>query len=119
MHLYALTLQKGTAITCTAYGNFSAPKMHEVAASHGKVLELYRPDTNGKMQSVCSMEAFGLIRAMSAFRLPGANKDYLVLGCDSGRISVLEFNKERNQFEQVHLETFGKSGCLPARSTVL
>jgi splicing factor 3B subunit 3 len=118
MHLYALTLQKGTAITCTAYGNFSAPKMHEVAASHGKVLELYRPDTNGKMQSVCSMEAFGLIRAMSAFRLPGANKDYLVLGSDSGRISVLEFNKERNQFERVHLETFGKSGCLPARSTV-
>ena len=110
MHLYALTLQKGTAITCTAYGNFSAPKMHEVAASHGKVLELLRPDTNGKMQSVCSMEAFGIVRSMAAFRLPGANKDYLVLGSDSGRISVLEFNKERNQFERVHLETFGKSG---------
>lgn len=34
-----------------------------------------------------------------------------VLGSDSGRVSVLEFNKERNQFERVHLETFGKSGC--------
>lgn len=68
---------------------------------------------------------------MVSFRLPGANKDFLVLGSDSvsvigavqldlplmivmvmqGRISVLEFNKEKNQFERVHLETFGKSGC--------
>ena len=24
---------------------------------------------------------------------------------------MLEFNKEKNQFERVHLETFGKSGC--------
>ena len=111
MHLYALTLQKSTAIVCTAYGNFSAPKMHEIACSHGKVLELLRPDAAGKMQSICSMEAFGTIRSMVAFRLPGANTDYLVLGSDSGRISVLEFHKERNQFERVHMETFGKSGC--------
>ena len=110
MHLYALTLQRSTAITCTAYGNFSAPKMHEVVVSHGKVLELLRPDAGGKMQSICSMEAFGLVRSLAAFRLPGANTDYLVLGSDSGRLSVVEFNKERNQFERVHMETFGKSG---------
>jgi splicing factor 3B subunit 3 len=70
MHLYALTLQRSTAITCTAYGNFSAPKMHEVVVSHGKVLELLRPDAGGKMQSICSMEAFGLVRSLAAFRLP-------------------------------------------------
>ena len=57
------------------------------------------------------MECFGLIRSMVTFRLPGAAIDYLVLGSDSGRVSVLEFAKERNQFERVHLETFGKSGC--------
>lgn len=43
-----------------------------------QVLELLRPDPQGKVQSVCSMEAFGLIRSMASFRLPGANKDYLV-----------------------------------------
>lgn len=43
MFLYNLTLQKSTAIVCTAYGNFSAPKMHEIVVSHGKVLEMYRP----------------------------------------------------------------------------
>ena len=111
MFLYALTLQRSGAITCTAYGNFSAPKQHEIVISHGKTLELIRPDQNGKIQSICQMECFGLIRSMASFRLPGSNKDYLVLGADSGRISVLEFSKERNQFERVHLETYGKSGC--------
>lgn len=38
------------------------------------------------------------------FRLPGANLDYLVLGSDSGRVSVLEYSKARNQFERVHCE---------------
>lgn len=64
-----------------------------------------------QVQSLCHMECFGLIRSMVTFRLPGAATDYLVLGSDSGRVSVLEFVKERNQFERVHLETFGKSGC--------
>ena len=64
-----------------------------------------------QVQSLCHMECFGLIRSMVTFRLPGASTDYLVLGSDSGRVSVVEYIKERNQFERVHLETFGKSGC--------
>ena len=38
-------------------------------------------------------------------------KDYIVVGSDSGRIAILEYNKEKNMFEKVHQETFGKSGC--------
>ena len=34
----------------------------------------------------------------------------MVIGSDSGRIVVLKSDKEKNQFEQVHKETFGKSG---------
>jgi splicing factor 3B subunit 3 len=37
--------------------------------------------------------------------------DYLVIGSDSGRITILEYNTTLNRFERVHLETFGKSGC--------
>ena len=37
--------------------------------------------------------------------------DYLAIGSDSGRIVVLEYNPEKNVFEKVHQETFGKSGC--------
>ena len=55
----------------------------QVVVSHGKVIELLRPDASGKVQSICSMECFGLVRSMVSFRLPGANKDFLVLGSDS------------------------------------
>lgn len=32
-------------------------------------------------------------------------------GSDSGRIVVLSYNKDKNCFDKVHQETFGKSGC--------
>lgn len=38
-------------------------------------------------------------------------KDYIVVGSDSGRISILEFVPERNAFAKVHEETFGRSGA--------
>ncbi|KAG0434967.1 hypothetical protein HPB47_018757 [Ixodes persulcatus] len=37
--------------------------------------------------------------------------DYLVVGSDSGRIVILEYNPQKSAFEKVHQETFGKSGC--------
>ena len=111
MHLYNLTLQKGGGIQCAVYGNFSAPKAQEIVASRNKVLELLRPDDAGKMQTIVSTEVFGVVRSLSAFRLTGANRDYVVVGSDSGRIVVLSFDKEKSAFVKVHQETFGKSGC--------
>ena len=63
------------------------------------------------MQTILSTEVFGVIRSVAAFRLTGANKDYVVCGSDSGRIVVLAYNAARNCFDKVHQETFGKSGC--------
>lgn len=37
--------------------------------------------------------------------------DYIVVGSDSGRIIILEYNAAKNTLERVHQETFGKSGC--------
>jgi splicing factor 3B subunit 3 len=93
------------------YGNFSAPKAQEVIVSRGKVLELLRPDENGKMQVVYSTEVFGAIRAMVPFRLTGTNRDHIIIGSDSGRIVILEYKKEKNCFVKIHQETYGKSGC--------
>ena len=51
MHLFSVTLQKSSAITAAVYGNFSAPRQQEmVVARGGRVLELLRPDENGKVQ---------------------------------------------------------------------
>jgi splicing factor 3B subunit 3 len=42
---------------------------------------------------------------------PVSFKDYVIIGSDSGRVVILEYNPTKNIFEKVHQETFGKSGC--------
>ncbi|XP_006293329.2 spliceosome-associated protein 130 A [Capsella rubella] len=111
MYLYSLTLQQATGIICAINGNFSGGKTQEIAVARGKILDLLRPDENGKIQTIHSVEVFGAIRSLAQFRLTGAHKDYIVVGSDSGRIVILEYNKEKNVFDKVHQETFGKSGC--------
>ncbi|KAI1285558.1 Splicing factor 3B subunit 3 [Halotydeus destructor] len=112
MYLYNLTLQRAGGITHAIHGSFAGTKQQEIAVSRGKVLELLRPDpSTGKVVTLLSVEVFGIIRSMMAFRLTGGSKDYLVIGSDSGRIVILEYHAQKNIFEKVHQETFGKSGC--------
>ncbi|PPR91552.1 hypothetical protein GOBAR_AA29134 [Gossypium barbadense] len=111
MYLYNLTLQQATGIVSAINGNFSGGKVQEIVVARGKILSLLRPDDLGKLQTLHSVEIFGCIRSLAQFRLTGAQKDYIVVGSDSGRIVILEYNKEKNVFDKVHQETFGKSGC--------
>ncbi|CDW71789.1 splicing factor 3b subunit 3 [Stylonychia lemnae] len=112
MYLYSLTLNQATAINNSVYGNFSGPKQHEIVVSKGKILEMMRLDVDSqKMQLVYRQEVFGLIRKMIPFRLLGMQKDFLVIGSDSGRIVILEYDSEHNKFVKIHQETFGKTGC--------
>ncbi|KAF6148902.1 hypothetical protein GIB67_014273 [Kingdonia uniflora] len=111
MYLYSLTLQQATGIVCAINGNFIGTKSQEIVVARGKVLDLLRPDENGKIQTILSVEIFGSIRSLAQFRLTGSQKDYIVVGSDSGRIIILEYNKEKNVFDKIHQETFGKSGC--------
>lgn len=109
--LYQLTLQRASAITHAVYGNFSAPKAQEIVVARYKTLELLRPDDSGKVQSILSQDVFGVVRAVYPFRLTGASRDYIVVASDSGRIVILEYDGQKNSFEKVHQETFGKTGC--------
>ena len=111
MHLYSLTLQKSSGITTAVYGNFSAPRQQElILARGGRVLELARPDDNGKVQTVHATDVFGMIRSLATCRLTGGNRDYIVLGTDSGKVIILEYSAEKQCFERVHAETYGKTG---------
>ena len=65
----------------------------------------------GKLSTIYQKEVFGLIWSMMPFWIPGMDKDFVVIGSDSGRFIVLEFNQEINEFEKVHQETYGKTGC--------
>nr|KAJ3423303.1 Splicing factor 3B subunit 3 [Polyrhizophydium stewartii] len=112
MHLYNVTLQPGQAINASAIGNFSGRKQQELVVARNTVLELLRPDPKtGKVVSVLTHQVFGLVRSLAAFRLTGSSKDYVVVGSDSGRVVILEYNPAKNVFDKVHQETFGKSGA--------
>ncbi|XP_072013068.1 splicing factor 3B subunit 3-like [Amphiura filiformis] len=112
MFLYSLTLQRATGIVQTIHGNFAGSKQQEIIVARGKLLELIKLDPNtGKLYTVLTHEIFGVIRSLMAFRLTGGSKDFIVIGTDSGRIVIMEYNASKNAFERVHQETFGKSGC--------
>ena len=65
-------------------------------------MELLKPDTNtGKVHTLITIEVFGEIRCIMAFRLTGGHKDYVVCGSDAGRICILEYVPNKNKFEKV------------------
>ncbi|OBZ70629.1 Pre-mRNA-splicing factor RSE1 [Grifola frondosa] len=112
MHLYNLTLQPPTAITHAIAGNFSGSRQQEIIVSRGTRLELLRPDVqSGKVLTVIASDVFGCIRSLAAFRLTGGTKDYAVVGSDSGRIIILDYDPKTSSFVKIHQETFGKSGA--------
>lgn len=40
----------------------------------------------------------------------GANRDYLIVGTDSGKITILEFDLTINAWKTLHCEVYGKTG---------
>lgn len=111
MHLYNLTLEPSSSVTAAVVGQFSGTWQQEIVVARGSRLEFFQVDTQvGKATRLFSQNAFGNIRSMLSFRLPGGTKDYVVLGSDSGRIVILEYNAKELRFDKVHQETFGRSG---------
>ncbi|CAD5206793.1 unnamed protein product [Bursaphelenchus okinawaensis] len=112
MLLYNITLQNNTSINAAVHGCFAGnSKSQEICIAKGTTLQLIQCDNKqGKMAIVCSHDVFGVIRSLLAFRLTGSSKDYIVVGTDSGRIVVLEYNGEKKCFDRVHQETYGKTG---------
>ncbi|KAI9823099.1 MAG: pre-mRNA-splicing factor rse1 [Sarea resinae] len=111
MFMYSLTIQPPTAPTQAILGQFAGTKEQQIITASGSLLTLHRPDpTQGKISTVLSHDVFGIIRTLAAFRLAGSNKDYIIIGSDSGRITIIEYVSAQNKFNRLHLETFGKSG---------
>jgi splicing factor 3B subunit 3 len=88
--------------------------------ARGSTIELLRPDENtGKLVSIASSNTFSVIRSLKSLRLHGTAKDYIVVGSDSGKLVILEFEPVQQMssgsiggtFKQVKSETYGKTGC--------
>ena len=45
------------------------------------------------------------------FKLISCVSDYIIVGSDSGRVVILEYNPTKNILEKIHQETIGKTGC--------
>jgi splicing factor 3B subunit 3 len=120
MHLMNITLQEGSAITHAVYGNFCGTKSQDIVCSSGSNLRLLQTQApnvvadaavSRQLQTVHTQNIYGVVRSLLPFRLTGGTKDYLVVGTDSGKITVLEFIVESSKWEVRHSETFGKTGC--------
>ncbi|KAL8927267.1 MAG: hypothetical protein Q9208_002443 [Pyrenodesmia sp. 3 TL-2023] len=111
MFMYSLTIQPPTSVTQAILGQFAGTKEQQIVTASGSRLTIHRPDpTQGKITTILSQDVFGIIRTLAAFRLAGSNKDYIIIGSDSGRITIIEYVPAQNRFNRLHLETFGKSG---------
>ena len=127
--MYSLTIQPPSAITQAVLGQFAGTKEQQIITASGSKLTIHRPDpAQGKITPIFTQDCFGIIRTLAAFRLAGSSKgqssmyfmcsarmliiylDYVIVGSDSGRITILEYLRDQNRFNRVHLETFGKSG---------
>ncbi|KAF0975772.1 hypothetical protein FDP41_005099 [Naegleria fowleri] len=123
MQLYHFTLIKPGSIDTAITGCFSGRKVKrneklvratEILVAKGSVLELYDCSEENVPPLTCllSQDVFGVVRSMVAFKFSNTgDKDYIAIGSDSGSIVILEFNANLNKFVQVHVETYGKTGC--------
>ena len=59
-------------------------------------------EKTSRLNVVYRQEVFGLIRKIISFRLLGMQKDFLVVGSDSGRIVILEYDGEHERFVKIH-----------------
>ncbi|KAI3112362.1 hypothetical protein CBS147333_3792 [Penicillium roqueforti] len=111
MFMYSLTIQPPTATTQAILGQFAGTRDQQIVTSSGSKLTIHRPDpAQGKITPLFSQDVFGIIRSLAAFRVAGSNKDYIIVGSDSGRITIIEYVPSQNRFNRIHMETFGKSG---------
>ena len=94
MYLYSTTLSKAGAINQIVSGCFASGDTEQLVVAKGKLIELYEfDDSSDSLRVICTQEMFGLVRSLLSFRLLGMQTDFLVVGSDSGRIVVLEFNQ--------------------------
>jgi len=112
VHPYNFSLQPPGGITHAIYGNFTHPKAQEILIARNTILELVRPDDeSGRLVSICTQPVFGIIRSLDTIRVMGHKKDCVVVGSDSGKLTILKWNPNRDQFDVASEQTFGKTGC--------
>lgn len=116
LKLLDLTLKNASAIQMSCMGEFTAPNSPEILlARPGGALEVYRveqsdDDEEGRvwLKMVMRVDTRSVIRSLATIRLGGEKRDLIVVGSDSGNVSVLDF--EGAQSKILYCPAFGKTG---------
>lgn len=112
LHLYHLTLTKPTAAIKSILGQFlDNKKSQELVLATSTSIELWQFHLeSGKIKQICHQQVIGVIQNIDRIRKGGSNLDLLVITSDSGRLSILEFDKDELKFFPVVQEPHSKNG---------
>ena len=129
MNLYNLTLQQPTAITCAVTGRFTSDTETEILLVRERILEILRVDKNGLLKTVALTNVFGIIRDVHLFRMIGLSifivitipeicilffilgqkRDNIMIGSDSGTMTILEYDTRKERLIPLFNEFHGIS----------
>ena len=106
-------------------GDFTAPSSQEIIVCRpGGAIEIFRIDNNNKgsnddddekeeedveLKLILRTDTRSTLRSMETVRLSGAKRDLVLVGSDSGRVSVLDF-EGGNKANILHCPILGKTG---------
>jgi splicing factor 3B subunit 3 len=124
LKLLDLTLKNASAIQFSFMGEFTAVASHEIlVARPGGALEVYKIETSEDeneeeeeeeeerriwLKMLMRVETRSIIRSVEIIRLGGEKRDLVIVGSDSGNVSVLDL--QGAQAKILHCPAFGKTG---------
>merc|ERR1712146_828355 len=112
---YDVEIEGSNYIHEICVGSFTKKKAIEVVQVRGTdTIEIISLDVKrGIVNSIYKKKCFCVVRSISALNMyeSEGERHYLCIGSDSGKISVLLFNRKRWDFEEMFSITYGKTGC--------
>ncbi|KAL7720928.1 Pre-mRNA-splicing factor rse-1 [Entamoeba marina] len=110
MNLMNLTIEEGGVITHSMFGDFSGNGSVELLLIRSQTtLQIYHIDKNDHLTLKLHVPTFCLVRSISTIRIGTEQNDYIVIGSDSGSISLLRYDPITNSIKTLHNEIFGKT----------
>ena len=128
LKLLDITLKNAGAIQFSCMGEFTAPSSPEIILSRpGGAVEIYRIESSSGsnddndddsdeeeehrtwLKLILRTETLSTLRSMETVRLSGEKRDLVLIGSDSGCVSVLDF-KGGEKAKILHCPNVGKTG---------
>jgi len=122
MKLLDLRLKHSSSIISSSIGEFSKPDTQEIVCLRsGGTIDLYEivvtevdddeeEEEKTTLKLVSRLETRSVLRSLGVVRVSGGKRDVIVVGSDSGCLSVIDF--EGCVGKVLHCPVFGKSGKL-------